>query len=184
MESDQASFDFRKNPVYAPSVVYKGYRQAVKNIRKRKNKTQENCATRAGIKAKQWSKYEAGGLKLTTDVLPILLTGLECTETELWQETVRVQRLHYYQLDDEVREEAAQYGTPLGVGVVQGLWALNFDRLPAEERSWFTSNRSNLATTVSSLLNLIDNLVERYLDLTSKRFDPVNESEEHPATDE
>ena len=143
-------------------MLYRGYRQAIKNMRARIDQTQEQCAARADMNAKKWSQYETGVLKLTRAVLPDLCQGLGCTETELWQETVRVQSQHYFSKADEVREEAPKYGTSQAAGVLQGLFALDIEALPAEERGPMLREQHELAAGLSSMLSLIDIFKDRY----------------------
>ncbi len=160
-------------------MLYKGYKEAVRNVRVRNGWTQDECGERAGISGKKWSKYETGELKLTDDVRPIILKGLRCRRTELWQETVRVQRIHHFGLSDEIREEAPEYGTPMAAGVVQGIWALDVQALPVEERRLFSSDRNSLARILTDALDLVENLKEKYWKLTG-RLRPAAEGYETP----
>ncbi len=149
-------------------MLYKGYKEAVRNIRVRSGWIQDECGERVGIDGKKWSKYETGELKLTREVLQMILEGLQCTETELWQESVHVQSIHYFGWTDEVREETRAYDTPMAAGVIQGLWALKVDALPVSEQRQFESDRSALAQLLTNALDMVRNLRERFWTLSGR----------------
>ncbi len=152
-------------------MLYKGYAEAICSIRDRKGLTQKQAAEKASkatgakIKSQAWSKFETGAKRLGASELPIILAGLGCSETELWQESVRMQSRHYFRRADEVREEAREYGTSMAAGIVQGLWALDLDALPIDQQSWFRQERNFLANSLSSMFSLVDLFKDRYWNL-------------------
>ncbi len=150
-------------------MLYAGYAKAITNIRLRRGLTQKQAV--ANVKAAMphskithgtWSKYETGAKKLGASELPIILAGLGCTETELWQESSRVQKAHYYRIADEVREEQPQYDTSMAAGIMQGLWSLDASALPLAKQSRFSHDRTALADMLSNTLSLIDQLKQEY----------------------
>ncbi len=166
-------------------MLYTGYAEPIQNIRVRKSLTQKDAVTRvkaamphAKVHVSTWSKYENGGKRLGDTELPIILLGLDCTETEIWQESVRVQKTHYHRRADEVREEAPQYGTSMAAGIMQGLWALDADALPPKERSWFSQERAALAAALSDVLSLITLLKERYWESKGNRGSDMDHSDD------
>ena len=167
-------------------MLYKGYKQAIRNIRDRNGLSQGECARRVGINSKKWSQYETGNLKLTEKVLPLIREALMCTETQLWQESVRTQSEHYYRLVDEVREEEPQYGTTMAAGILQGLWALDAEALPHEDQAQFNQERAHLAAGLSSLFSLVDLFKDRYWQHLSelRRAQEEEEEEEEEEDDD
>ncbi len=150
-------------------MLYTGYAKAIKNVRLRRGLTQKEAVAnaktalpRAKITVGTWSKYETDTKKLGKSELPIILAGLGCTETELWQESVRVQKPHYYQIADEVREEEPQYDTSMAAGIMQGLWNLEASKLPLQAQSGFIHERTSLTGVLSNTLELIDEFKQRY----------------------
>ncbi len=153
-------------------MLYTGYAEAITRVRLRKGLTQKQAAANAiaaipGLKLTvgMWSKFETGAKKLGDSELPIIRAGLGCTETELWQESVRVQSAHYYKKADEVREEHPQYGTSMAAGILQGLWALDLDVLPQAEHAAYRQERSFLAEGLSNMFSLVNLFKDRYWSL-------------------
>ncbi len=162
----------------------RGYPEAVKIIRKRKKLTQKECAQRVDMDPKVWSRYETGKATITNGAIESMRKALQCTESELWHLAMPAQRAHYHGHTEEVREEAPDFGTPMAAGasVVQRLMALDENALPAEERGWFKANRNALATALTSMLTLVDNFVERFLD-SAGRLRLAKEAKEEVAAE-
>lgn len=142
-----------------------GYKEAVRTIRRRKGLTQEECAERVDMKAKLWSKYETGAVRITAKALARMREALECSKAELFHLALPYQRAFHQDESGEIREGAQAYGTkPIPTNKVKRILALDENALPAEERHWFKVERDDVAAILSRAQDMADNLTEKYLD--------------------
>ncbi len=157
-------------------MLARGYRQAIRTIRRRKKLTQKECAKRSGIDQRDWSKYETGKKRITQHALDRMRDALECTDTDLWILANPVQVAHHSRQPQEIREDSYAYGsTPPPAAAAQRLLAMDETALPAEERHWFRAQRNALATALTNqhtaltnVLTAIDQVVARYWELVGK----------------
>ncbi len=155
-----------------PPMVFDGLHEAIKNIRIRKGIQQSEAAERGGLEKagpSRWSEYETRKKRLGKEELKIVTTGLGCTELDLWEEKVRVERRHYRELGKTIAESAPGYDTSAMASYVESLYRLDVDDLPPSEQVWFNDFRNLVVAQVSSTFSMADRLKVRYRQLMTKK---------------
>ena len=144
-------------------IVYDGVRQAIANIRTRKKILQKDAATKAGITSSRWSEIETGvKKKLSVEERRVVTTGLGCTEIELWEEKVRVERDYYRRRAMEIGETKPSYDSSSLATYVEALYRLDVSHLPDKRRAAFSDLRNAAAATVAAAFTLVDRMRDMY----------------------
>ncbi len=152
-------------------MLYDGLREAIANIRKRKGLTQIQCAARTPTSSeehkksleKKWSRIEAGTHKIFGPAEEaLLLTGLQCTKLELWEEKMRVERDYYRKYAAEVGESKPGYETSALARHVEQLYRFNAEELPPNAQQEFHELRNIVVTLVTQISHLIDRVGGSY----------------------
>lgn len=150
-------------------MISRGYKEAIRTIRRRRKLTQKTCAQRIGMDQREWSKYEKGKQRITQNALNRMRDALECTDTDLWILANPIQVAHHSRQPEEIREDSYTYGsTPVPAGAARRLLAMDEKLLPVGEQHWFKVQRNALATALTGLLSAISHLVAKYWELVGE----------------
>ncbi|MEM7584596.1 MAG: helix-turn-helix transcriptional regulator [Acidobacteriota bacterium] len=145
------------------TLLFDGLRIAIANLRKRQGLLQEDCADRTHtLNADKWSRIEAGRRKtFKPELKREVLRGLGCSEVELWEEKVRVEREHYRsQAGDDEPEPG--FDTSALANHVEQLYRLDAEQLPPGVRQAFHELRNVAVALITQAAQLIDRVKAMY----------------------
>ena len=171
-------------------MLYDGTADAIRSIRRRKygrgkNKefTQTRCAERAAadFTLRKWNEIETGKQRCLRVDLEAVLRGLMCTEAELREEKLRLERLnHLTRGAGDIGEPRSTYGSAWGAIEVNELYALPVDELMPEHGGIFDFHRNYVAQQYAGAINAADQVKIMFENYKKKAEEARAERTEEP----